>query len=155
MRFPFFFSDCVRTSPILVCHNLAVEKLLKEVRLLKVLKHENIIELKHYCAKSGESDSTSECVKNALIATEMGEPLTNLRLLQLTWKERSRLIVDLANLLHFAEASPLGAPLALADLRRPQFVLVKGRLKLSDLDDIVVGEPSCKIDSDCAGELPL
>lgn len=134
------------------CHNKAVKKLLKEVQLLKDLQHENIIKLRHYCAKTTFTGHlTSECVENALIAAEMGDPVTNLRLLQMTWKERATLIADLARLLDFAQHSPLnGDPLALTDLRRPQFVLVQGHLKLSDLDDIVIGEPACNSDADCS-----
>jgi hypothetical protein len=35
------------------------------------------------------------------------------------------------------------------DFRRQQFVLVGGTLKLSDVDDLGVGEPGCETDADC------
>ena len=137
-----------------MCHNRAVAKIVREIQLLQQLKHDNIIQLKYYCAKVAPKDQEPsgilQCAQHALIATEMGDPITNLRLLQMTWKERSQLIVDLARLVDFAQHSPLGV-LVLSDLRRPQFVLVNGRMKLSDLDDILIGEPTCKSDDDCSG----
>lgn len=36
------------------------------------------------------------------------------------------------------------------DFRREQFVIADGMLKLSDIDDVVVGDPSCTSDQDCA-----
>lgn len=143
-------NDCVKTEPVLLCHNKAVEKLVREITLLKVLKHETIIYLKYHCSKTLEEHTS--CMKYAVVATELGEPLSNLKLLLLTWKERKQLIQDLASLIHYAQHSPLGV-LGLSDLRRPQFVLVNGRMKLADLDDILVGEPSCIVDADCSSKV--
>lgn len=36
------------------------------------------------------------------------------------------------------------------DMRRQQFVVVSGELKLVDVDDIGIEEPKCHIDQDCA-----
>ena len=140
--------DCSKTNSILLCHNRAVEKLVREISLLKKLKHETIIQLKHYCSKTSDSHDNL-CMKYAVIATEIGEPLTNLKLLQMTWNQRRKIIQDLANLVHYAQHSPAGV-LGLADLRRPQFVLVNGSMKLTDLDDIIVGEPRCATNADCS-----
>ncbi|KAI9558580.1 hypothetical protein GHT06_015368 [Daphnia sinensis] len=138
--------DCAKTNPVLVCHNKAVEKLVREISLLKQLNHATIIQLKHYCSKTAEE---RPCMKYAVIATEIGEPLTNLKLLQMTWNQRRQIIVDLATLVNYAQESPIGV-LGLPDLRRPQFVLVNGHMKLTDLDDIIVGEPSCATNDDCS-----
>lgn len=153
LTFLWISSDCAKTQPILLCHNRAVNKILREIQLLQQLKHDTIIQLKHYCAKvfGPGQEQGQQCTQHALIATEMGDPVTNLRLLQMTWKERSQLIVDLARLIDFADHSPLGV-LTLSDLRRPQFVLVNGRMKLSDLDDIVIGEPACTSDAICSSK---
>lgn len=35
------------------------------------------------------------------------------------------------------------------DFRREQFVIVDGSLKLSDVDDVVVGDPACTSAKDC------
>ena len=35
------------------------------------------------------------------------------------------------------------------DFRREQFVIVDGSLKLSDVDDVVVGDPHCTTAKDC------
>lgn len=39
------------------------------------------------------------------------------------------------------------------DFRRQQFVLVGDTLKLSDVDDIVLGDPKCTLDKDCILEI--
>lgn len=41
------------------------------------------------------------------------------------------------------------------DFRRQQFVLVDGTLKLSDVDDLGVGEPECLADEDCSVDLQV
>lgn len=55
---------------------------------------------------------------------------------------------NVARLLYHLAHSPLGS-LAMNDLRRQQFVLVDGSLKLSDVDDMGVAEPFCEMDTDC------
>jgi protein kinase domain-containing protein len=67
----------------------------------------------------------------------------------MTWDQRRKIIQDLANLVNYAQHSPVGV-LGLADLRRPQFVLINGNMKLTDLDDIIVGEPRCVTNADCS-----
>lgn len=139
-------NDCVKTEPVLLCHNKAVGKLVREINLLKVLNHETIIQLKYHCSKTSDNFS---CMKYAVLATEIGEPLTNLKLLLMTWNERKQLIQDLASLIHYAQQNSYGI-LGFPDLRRPQFVLINGRLKLADLDDAIIGEPSCTKHTDCS-----
>ncbi|KAF0289980.1 Extracellular tyrosine-protein kinase PKDCC [Amphibalanus amphitrite] len=82
--------------------------------------------------------------ENSVVAvvTELGEPLSQLALLQLSWERRLRLALDAAELLAYLAVSPLG-PAALSDLRLEQFLLSGGRLKLTDLDDLQLGEPRC------------
>ena len=137
-------TDCSRTLPLVDCHNKATDKLLREIQLLKTFQHENIIKLFYYCSKTAGADG---CMKYAVIGTEIGDTLSNLKLLQMSWRERRRVIQDLAQLIHFSSSHSLG----LADLRRPQFVLVNGRLKLADLDDILIGEPLCTSALNCSG----
>jgi len=139
--------DCSGKEPGFACHNKAVDKLAKEIHLLRNLHHQSIIGLEYYCAKT--QGLPESCVKQAVIVTEFGDPLTNIKLLQMAWKERRQVIQDLANLVDYVSNSPMG-PLGLTDLRRPQCVLVQSRLKLIDLDDIVIGEPLCKQDSECS-----
>lgn len=138
-------TDCAKSEPLLMCHNKAVDKLVREINFLKALNHDTIIKLKYYCSKTLENNS---CMKYAVIATEIGEPITNLKLLQMTWKERKKIIIDLVELLDYAHKSPLGV-LGLLDLRRQQFVLANGHMKLADLDDVVIDDPPCITDTDC------
>jgi protein kinase domain-containing protein len=59
-----------------------------------------------------------------------------------------QLALGIAQILHHLAHSPLGS-LSMNDFRRQQFVLVGGTLKLSDVDDLGVGEPECERDADC------
>ncbi|XP_069695560.1 extracellular tyrosine-protein kinase PKDCC-like isoform X2 [Periplaneta americana] len=91
------------------------------------------------------------------MVTELGDPLDTVRLLQLSWEDRLRLALGIAQILHHLAHSPLGS-LSMNDFRRQQFVLVGGTLKLSDVDDLGVGEPACETDADCVtgnGLLPV
>ncbi|PSN40559.1 Extracellular tyrosine-protein kinase PKDCC [Blattella germanica] len=92
------------------------------------------------------------CVPDAVgpvaMVTELGDPLDTVRLLQLSWEDRLRLALGIAQILHHLAHSPLGS-LSMNDFRRQQFVLVGGTLKLSDVDDLGVGEPECETDTDC------
>lgn len=140
-------NDCAKLEPLMSCYNKAVDKLEREIHLLKLLKHPGIIKLIYHCSKTFE---VGPCLKYSVIATEIGEPLTNLRLLQMKWNDRRKLIQDLAHLIDYAQQSPIGV-LGLPDLRRTQFVLKSGQLKLADLDDVTIGEPFCTADTDCSG----
>ena len=142
-------TECSRTEPYYVCHNRAADKLVREIGMLKNLQHQAIVSLEYYCIKTLGNGT---CMKHSVIVTEYGEPLTNIKLLQLMWKERRQLIQDLASLIDYVSNSPIG-PLGLTDLRRPQCVLVNTRLKLTDLDDIVINDPHCRTNADCSGEL--
>ena len=142
-------TECLRTEPYYVCYNKATDKLMREIDLLKSLQHEAIISLKYYCIKRIGNHT---CMKHSAIVTEFGEPLTNIKLLQMVWRERRQLIQDLAKLVDYVSNSPIGA-LGLTDLRRPQCVLINNRLKLTDLDDIAVKDPYCKTNADCSGSI--
>lgn len=141
-------NDCVGTKPMLLCYNEAVNKFGREIDLLQKLNHTSIIKLLYYCYKTV---GAAGCMKHAMVATELADPLSNIKLLQMSWRQRKLVIQGLASLIHYAETSPLGS-LGIADLRRPQFVLIKGQLKLADLDDILVGEPTCFSDEDCSSK---
>lgn len=62
--------------------------------------------------------------------------------------------LGLVRLLHFLSHSPLGS-VALLDFQPRQFVMVSGELKLTDLDDASVTEPTCQTDQDCVLQFPL
>lgn len=123
-----------------VCYRRAAAKILKEIVLLTELAHDNVVTVIGSCVP--------ETVGPVAIVTELGEPLDTVRLLQLSWEDRLRLALGIAHILHHLATSPLGS-LSMNDFRRQQFVLVGGTLKLSDVDDIGVGEPECTTDDDC------
>ncbi|KAG9268111.1 extracellular tyrosine-protein kinase PKDCC-like [Astyanax mexicanus] len=129
------------------CQELVSFKLRKEVILLQRLKHPNIVELRGQCRESG-------LVGGMVAVLEPGTPLQMIQLLQSPWEERFRVCLGLVRLLQYLSRSPLGS-VALLDFQPRQFITVSGELKLTDLDDAVVREPSCRIDSDCLLQFPL
>ena len=58
-------------------------------------------------------------------------------------------MIQLADLLHYLEHSPIGSVL-IRDFKLTQFILVDDTLlKLGDLDDLEGMEPKCQRNSDC------
>ncbi|XP_063235969.1 extracellular tyrosine-protein kinase PKDCC-like [Bacillus rossius redtenbacheri] len=123
------------------CYRRAAAKILKEIILLTELRHDHVIQVLGSCVP--------DAVGPVAMVTELGDPLDTVRLLQLSWEDRLRLALGTAHILHHLAHSPLGS-LAMNDFRRQQFVLVGGALKLSDVDDMSLGEPACASDLDCA-----
>ncbi|XP_046387333.1 extracellular tyrosine-protein kinase PKDCC-like [Ischnura elegans] len=139
--------ECQRTGGSLSsCYRRAAVKILREMVLLRQLRHENIVQVLGSCI--------SNAVSPVAMITELGDPLDTVILLQLSWEDRLKLSLGMARILHRLAHSPLGS-LAMNDFRRHQFVLVGGTtLKLSDVDDVGVTEPSCTSNYDCLQRLP-
>ncbi|XP_046664198.1 extracellular tyrosine-protein kinase PKDCC-like [Homalodisca vitripennis] len=141
------FRQCQERQPqasLASCYRRTAAKLLKELILLTELSHENIIKVVGSCVP--------DAVGPVVIATELGDPLDTVQLLQLSWERRLKLVHGVARLLYHLAHSPLGS-LAMNDLRRQQFVLADGVLKLSDVDDMGIAEPFCQTDADCSHHL--
>ncbi|KAI4872251.1 hypothetical protein NFI96_034403 [Prochilodus magdalenae] len=129
------------------CQELVSFKLQKEIILLQRLQHPNIVKLRGQC-------QDSNLVGGIVAVLEQGTPVQMIQLLQSPWEERFRVCLGLVRLLHYLSRSPLGS-VALLDFQPRQFVMVSGELKLTDLDDASVSEPSCRTDSDCLLQFPL
>lgn len=127
------------------CHLNGAKKLVKELLILRALNHSNIAKVIAYCVPSKPYDETDDSA--VTLVTELGTPLDLIRLLQMSWEDRLRVVFEVTNLLHFLANTPYGS-LALLDLKRQQFVLVNGTLKLSDVDDIGLEEQTCKTETD-------
>ncbi|XP_046387342.1 extracellular tyrosine-protein kinase PKDCC-like [Ischnura elegans] len=128
------------------CYRRISVKILREMVLLRQLRHENIVQVLGFCIPDAASP--------VALVTELGDPLDTIKLLQLSWKDRLKLSLGMARILHRLAHSPMGS-LALNDIRRQQFVLVgKTTLKLTDVDDVRVTEPSCITADDCIQRLP-
>ncbi|XP_030071238.1 extracellular tyrosine-protein kinase PKDCC [Microcaecilia unicolor] len=130
------------------CQSLATYKLLKEVTLLKGLRHPGIIQLYGECY-----DNRLDPGRRVTALLELGSPLEIIQLLQTPWEERFKVCLSLVRLLHFLAHSPLGS-VALLDFQPRQFVTVDGDLKVTDLDDASTEELTCSGDADCVLEFP-
>lgn len=135
------WSSCFRVS-----YMDAGTKILNEIVRLKILKHPNVIKVIGYCAPDRPSINDRKSMIS--IITEYGEPVDVIKLLTMSWEERLRISLGLSRLLNFLSKSPLGT-ISLNDFRRQQFVLVSGEIKLIDVDDIGLEEPSCTVASCC------
>ncbi|XP_046387297.1 extracellular tyrosine-protein kinase PKDCC-like [Ischnura elegans] len=141
------FRECRRGGGSLSsCYRRAAVKILREMVLLRQLRHENIVQVLGSCIPDASSP--------VAMVTELGDPLNTVSLLQLSWEDRLKMSLGMARILHLLAHSPLGS-LAMNEFRRHQFVLVgRTTLKLSDVDDVGVTEPSCVSSDDCLQRLP-
>ncbi|XP_072283766.1 extracellular tyrosine-protein kinase PKDCC-like [Pyxicephalus adspersus] len=131
------------------CHRLATYKLQKEIALMQILQHPGIIQLHGQCYMNSEP---LDIRVTAML--DLGSPLDMIQLLQAPWEERFKVCLELVRLLHYLANSPLGS-VALLDFQPRQFVLVEGSLKLTDLDDAIRKEKSCRTDADCTLTFPV
>ncbi|KAJ1104969.1 hypothetical protein NDU88_002377 [Pleurodeles waltl] len=130
------------------CYRLATYKLLKEVTLLRGLQHPGIVQLQGQCYDNSLDGDT-----RVTAMLELGCPLEMIKLLQTPWEERFKICLNLVQLLHYLAQSPLGS-IALLDFQPRQFVLVDGKLKVTDLDDASTEELPCRKDDDCRLDFP-
>lgn len=141
-------SNCVKWGQTLAeCYYRAAQKIIKEIVLLQELENENLVKVLGYCVP--QEQYNGDDVTLVSLITELGETIDLIRLLPMSWEDRLRISYDLTKLIHFMSHSPHGS-IVMNDFRHQQFVLVKGQLKLSDIDDIGIGEPQCNSLNDCA-----
>ncbi|XP_033637204.1 extracellular tyrosine-protein kinase PKDCC-like [Asterias rubens] len=126
------------------CFVHANYKLMKEVALSMQLDHPNVIKSLGMCTRSKTAMS-----KHGMIAIyEIGDKTANSVLKKLPWDTRLDMSIEIADLLDYLQRSPLGS-LAVWDFKTRQFVIVKGKITLVDLDDLSAQELSCEKHTDC------
>ncbi|KAK3092758.1 hypothetical protein FSP39_006941 [Pinctada imbricata] len=125
------------------CYNKAAQKIVKEIIVLQALANDNVIQVLGFCVPGIHSS-----LQGVAMVTELGDSVDLIRLLQMSWEDRLRISLDLTRILNFMTTNPYGS-MAMNDFRRQQFILVGGKLKLSDVDDVGFGDPSCNEDKDC------
>ena len=62
-----------------------------------------------------------------------------------------QILLDLLHLLVYMDNSPLGS-LGFEQLHANDFVMASSKIKLVDLDNIIIGEKSCQTNKDCSTE---
>ncbi|KAI0236607.1 Extracellular tyrosine-protein kinase PKDCC [Lamellibrachia satsuma] len=128
------------------CYDRASMYLFKELLFLRAIRHPNIVRVLGSCVTSSAYDGRPDTLVK--VATELGETIDLIRLLQMSWEDRLRVCYGLTKLIEYLARAPHGS-VALNDFRKQQFVLVSGELKLTDADDIGFDEPRCKVADDC------
>lgn len=131
-----------------ICYKQSAAKIIKEARLLQELSHTNVIKVFGECVPSMKYSPGPPVTGIVSIVTELGHPVDVIGVLRMSFEERLQLARDVGRILYHLAQSPLGT-LLMQDLRREQFVISDGLLKLSDVDDIVIGDPVCTSDMDC------
>ncbi|KAF7251616.1 Extracellular tyrosine-protein kinase PKDCC [Varanus komodoensis] len=135
------------------CSRLASYKLLKEAVLLERLDHPGIVKARLQALRGRCYARSLDFEMRVVTMLELGTPLEMIPLLQTPWEERFKICLELVELLYYLAHSPLGS-IVLLDFQPRQFVMVKGVLKVTDLDDVSTEELSCRANRDCTLEFP-
>lgn len=136
------------SAEVNVCYHRCAEKLMQEARMLHKLSHNNVIKVFGECMPKVEYSPGPPKSGVAAVVVELGRPVRVVEVLQMDYEARLQLAMDVGKILKLLAYSPLG-PVLMKDFRREQFVIVDGSLKLSDVDDVVVGDPHCTSAKDC------
>lgn len=126
------------------CFVFPTMKLMKEILLLEQLNHPGFVKLLGYCVRNEESETTDLTERGVVSVFELGERVVFYSLQTLTWQQRLKHAMELADFLAYLEHSPLGS-LRIRDFKEDHFLLVNGALKMIDLDDVDNLEPSCNV----------
>ncbi|WAR01888.1 hypothetical protein MAR_008446 [Mya arenaria] len=87
--------------------------------------------------------------KGVVVVTEIGRVIEQGTLSSMPWPAKLQMARQVLNLLQYLEGSPLGS-LGFDQLQTHDFLIVgSSNLRLIDLDNLNIGEPSCTTDSEC------
>ncbi|KAL5017501.1 hypothetical protein ScPMuIL_007090 [Solemya velum] len=129
------------------CFSMGNYKMMRELVLLIVLNHPGVIGMLGYCLR-GDSITTEMRSKGIIVVLESGNRIQSGSYIGNTWAEKLQYGIELAELLHYLEHSPLGS-LGFGNIHTDDFVLVNKEIKLVDLDDFTIGDPKCRTSRDC------
>lgn len=143
------------------CYGFPNMKLMREILLLQELSHPNLVRLLGFCIRgdrknpgghTGPEYDTGLTGRGVVAVYEYGEILHRDMLRYAPWTERLDHAVELASLLCYLAASPLGS-LILHDFKPMHFLLVNKSIKVIDLDDVGSTEEECGNATDSRSEL--
>ncbi len=138
-----YVKDCKDAKRREQCLAIPQCLLMREAMMLTQLNHPNLIKLLGWCVRSEEYGVNM--IDHGVIAVyELGSSDVESILLNMTWTQRLQAAIELTDLLGYLNHSPIG-PIELQDCRLPQFVIINGHIKLTDLHPISVREPVCQI----------
>ena len=127
--------------PYRECFHLVHMSLMKEILLLHQLRHPGIIKLLGYCVRDTHPPLMADLVlKHGVVAVYEFAQKYEIRNVSLP--QRLIYALQLADLLHYLENSPLGS-LRMSDLRKDNFMMVDGSLKIVDVDLLNANEENC------------
>lgn len=124
------------------CYHFGDMKLMKDILFSQSLSHPNLLRLLGYCIRSEEM-GTKSLERHGLIAVfEFGYDLNPVAMDSWTVEERIDSTLQLVDLVQYFESSPAGE-IRLDDLKPKHVLLVEGRIKMYDLDDVTVQKQKC------------
>ncbi|XP_052798943.1 uncharacterized protein LOC128230575 isoform X2 [Mya arenaria] len=130
------------------CQSMGNYKLVKELVLLNVLEHPALIKVLGFCLR-GDTIDMKVNKKGVVVVTEIGRVIEQGTLSSMPWPAKLQMARQVLNLLQYLEGSPLGS-LGFDQLQTHDFLIVgSSNLRLIDLDNLNIGEPSCTTDSEC------
>ncbi|XP_076042530.1 extracellular tyrosine-protein kinase PKDCC-like [Oratosquilla oratoria] len=132
------------------CENELIVSIAREGWILSKLIHPNILKIFGTCFS--DIAAQGEDSERIAVITELGIPYDLVPEQHKTTGFRLKMAHHVCQVLKYLASSPLG-PLLMLDMKQQQFVLVHDHLKLSDMDDVVMGDPSCDQVEDCQREI--
>ncbi|ESN95229.1 hypothetical protein HELRODRAFT_193594 [Helobdella robusta] len=140
------------------CMKTVKWKLYKEAYIMHIMDHHSVAKLEDLCITnfnnftSAPSSSPPSSSSSALIySTKLGEEVTLIKLLQLSWEDRLKICYGVTKLLNYFHQSnnAFRRTILINDFRREQFVIVNNDVIISDLDDFTFEGQTCLKDEDC------
>ena len=149
-------SEACDNSKNKMCNADVKMRMMKEILLFSQFSHPNLIQLLGYCVRGNRTRTLTMRDQGMMAVYEMGETATKRAMLRMSWQLRLQNAIEIADLLHYLQYSPLGSVLLRDGRKIEQFLIKDGHIKLSDLDSITTAEPNCfpNNNSSCGFKLP-
>lgn len=124
------------------CSSEAIMLLMREVYYLQVLKHPNIVRLLGSCIRGEKVTNDSNIYRHDIAVFEFAHIFQIEKALTKTWRRKLSLVRQFVHILDYLEHSPMGS-MRFRDMTANQFMLIRSRIMVTDLDSLTSLEPSC------------
>lgn len=130
------------------CKDFANGKIMKEILLLQLLDHPNLVKIIGYCIRSTEITDSGLDQHGVVSVAEFGQKLTVNYLKGLPFQERLRHAQEVAELVLYFDNSPIGS-IAVPDFKLRHFLMLDNHIKMIDLDMITARPEYCGNNHSC------